>query len=62
MLLAQVKSAGFGFLLPWSFRPMWGDEKPATPQWVVSAVRDVVEDFFGHLCGWEALQGYGEIN
>jgi len=56
MLLAQLKSVDLDFLLPWSFCPMWRDEKPATPQWVVPSMRDVVEDFFGHLCSWVVLQ------
>jgi hypothetical protein len=30
---------------------MRGDKKPAAPQWVVSPVRDVVQDLFRHIEG-----------
>jgi hypothetical protein len=41
---------------------MWGDEKPAAPQWIVSAMRDVVEDLFGHISGGEETPEVVEIN
>jgi hypothetical protein len=28
---------------------MWRDQYPAAPEWVVSSVRDVVENLIGHL-------------
>ena len=36
-------------LLPRSFRAMWRDQYPAAPQWVISSMRDVIEDLVGHL-------------
>lgn len=28
---------------------MRGDQKPSTPQWIVSAVRDIVQNLFRHV-------------
>jgi len=44
-----------GPLLPWSFRTMRGDQKPGTPQWIVSPVRNVVQDLFWHPVSCERM-------
>lgn len=38
-----------GSLLPWSLGAMRGDEQPGTPQWIVSSVRNVVQNLFWHF-------------
>jgi hypothetical protein len=41
---------------------MWRDEKPGAPQWVVSSMRDIVEDLFRHLGGEKENAEVGELN
>jgi hypothetical protein len=61
-IISAVSRWELGIVLPWSFRPMWRDEKPAAPQWVVSAMRNVIEDLLGHICGREKIPEVTEIN
>jgi hypothetical protein len=42
-----------GILLPWSLRAVRGNKQPCAPQWIVSAMRDIVQDLVGHLDAWK---------
>lgn len=46
--LTQQLRGELGILLPWSLRAVGGNQQPCTPQWIVSAMRDVVQDLFRH--------------
>ena len=37
------------YLLPRSLCAMWGDEDPAASKRVVSSMRNIIENLFGHL-------------
>jgi hypothetical protein len=38
-----------GGLLPWSFGSVGGHKKPCTPQWIVPAMGDIVQNLFWHF-------------